>query len=188
MQKKQNTATHLLPKQDHPNSDMKKEKYLLKRIWTYTKHPILGKLLIAEMLLTMGMGQMEATFALFLKEVFSWSVTQASFAFVYCGVIMALTQGLLIRKLMPRFGEKRLLFVGIVITLLSMLGIFLSYFMWIHQWGVYAIGFFWIRIDHLILRKWFLYTSSFRDSEPNCSTIRTGECDGNLSELCHNRS
>ena len=151
---KEKNSHHLLHRKDD-HSHTLKDKHPLKRIWVYTKHPILGKLLIAEMLLTIGMGQLEATFALFLKEVFSWSMIQASFVFVYSGLIMALTQGFFIRKLMPRFGEKKLLFLGIVMTLLSMLGISLSYFMWIHQWGIYAIGFFWSSTDCFILRKWF---------------------------------
>ena len=112
------------------------------KIWksfvSYIRHPLLGKLLMAEMLLTIGMGQMEATFALFLKEVFSWSVTMTSFAFVYIGFMMVFTQGYLIRKLMPIYGEKTLLFIGIVISLLAMLTMASSFF--VSQYAIWILA------------------------------------------------
>ena len=104
--------------------------HFLKKLISYSKHPILGRLLLAEMLLTIGMGQMEATLALFLKEVFSWSVTTTSFAYVYIGLVMVFSYGFLIRKLMPFYGEKNLLLTGIIMSLFAMLTIGLSFFMW----------------------------------------------------------
>ena len=110
-----------------------------KKFISYIKHPLLGKLLMAEMLLTIGMGQMEATFALFLKEVFFWPVTTTSFAFVYIGFIMVFTQGYLIRKLMPIYGERLLLFAGIIISILAMAGIALSFFL--SQYAIWMLLF-----------------------------------------------
>ena len=104
--------------------------HFLKKLISYSKHPILGRLLLAEMLLTIGMGQMEATLALFLKEVFSWSITTTSFAYVYIGLMMAFTYGFLIRKLMPLYGEKNLLLTGIIMSVFAMLTMGLSFFMW----------------------------------------------------------
>ena len=119
--------------QTHQNQPMARQQkmiYFLKKLISYSKHPILGKLLLAEMLLTIGMGQMEATLALFLKEVFSWSVTTTSFAYVYIGLVMTFSYGYLIRKLMPVYGEKNLLLTGIIMSLLAMLTMGLSFFMW----------------------------------------------------------
>ena len=116
--------------QNQSVSNQQKIIYFLKKLISYSKHPILGRLLLAEMLLTIGMGQMEATLALFLKEVFSWSVTTTSFAYVYIGLVMAFSYGFLIRKLMPLYGEKNLLLTGIIMSLFAMLTMGLSFFMW----------------------------------------------------------
>ena len=106
----------------------------------HIRHPILGKLLMAEMLLTVGMGQMEATLALFLKEVFFWSVTTTSFAYVYIGIMMTLTHGFLIRKLMPLYGEKILLLTGIIASICAMLTMALSFFTLGFAVGVFGLG------------------------------------------------
>ena len=116
--------------QNHSTTNQEKIIYFLKKLISYTKHSILGKLLLAEMLLTIGMGQMEATLALFLKEVFSWSVITTSFAYVYIGLVMVFSYGYLIRKLMPIYGEKNLLLTGIIMSLFAMLIMGLSFFMW----------------------------------------------------------
>lgn len=123
--------------------------------WSYIRRPVLRSLFTAEMLLTIGMGQMEVTLALFLKEVFSWSLITTSFAFVYVGLVMALTQGLLIRKLMPYLGERRLLFTGVVMAMMAMLAIAFSYFIRDNNDPIYAILVFGLAISVLSVGNGF---------------------------------
>ncbi len=52
---------------------------------------------------------------LFVREKFGWS-WHGFFRFAYIGVIMVFTQGFLIRKMMPKYGERRLLFVGLAFS------------------------------------------------------------------------
>ena len=141
--------------QNQSVSSRQKIIYFLKKLISYSKHPILGRLLLAEMLLTIGMGQMEATLALFLKEVFSWSVTTTSFAYVYIGLVMAFSYGFLIRKLMPLYGEKES-FIDRYHYELTCNVDNGSFFFYV---GLYC---FIIRCNPFSIRQRYLYTCSFR--------------------------
>jgi DHA1 family tetracycline resistance protein-like MFS transporter len=58
----------------------------------------------------------EGTFSLFLSRRLGWDVRSASFAFAGMGFLSALVQGGLIRKLVPRLGEPRLILAGLVLV------------------------------------------------------------------------
>ena len=45
----------------------------------------------------------------------NWSAEKAAYAFAMLGFVSALIQGGLIRRLVPRFGEARLILVGLAI-------------------------------------------------------------------------
>jgi MFS transporter, DHA1 family, tetracycline resistance protein len=64
----------------------------------------------------------QSTNALFMKEVLHWGPAGIGTVLFIVGVIDILTQGFLIRKLLPLFGEFRLATAGLV---LSMLGFFI---------------------------------------------------------------
>lgn len=76
------------------------------------KRPVVGSLLITLFCSGLAMAHMESMLFIYVKEVFGWSLQQASFGFAFVGISIAFTQGFLIRKLLPRFGEKKLMFVG----------------------------------------------------------------------------
>ena len=95
----------------------------LKEVFRFSLKPVLGVLLVAGFLQIAGMGQLEATFALLMKLEFDWDLKTTSYAFAYIGVMIAFTQGYLIRKLMPKFGERILLGVGLFVGALGMAGI-----------------------------------------------------------------
>ena len=58
----------------------------------------------------------EGTIALFLKDRFGWESRQAAFAFAGLGLVSAVVQGGLIRRLVPRFGEVRLIVFGLAMA------------------------------------------------------------------------
>jgi DHA1 family tetracycline resistance protein-like MFS transporter len=78
--------------------------------------PTLGLLLFLLFLNTFALAHVEATLFLFVQQKFNWSLTQASFGFAYIGVIMVITQGYLIRKFMPVYGERRILTAGLALS------------------------------------------------------------------------
>jgi MFS family permease len=88
----------------------------LKKISNVLSRPIVGPLVFTFFLASLAMAHMEATLFLYVKDEFSWTMTQASLGFAYVGVMMVITQGYLIRKLMPKIGERKLLITGLSMT------------------------------------------------------------------------
>jgi MFS transporter, DHA1 family, tetracycline resistance protein len=90
------------------------------------KQPNLGSLMIIFFLTSTAMALMEATLILLVKEKFSWGLKEVSFGFAYIGVMIVITQGFLVRRLIPKFGEKVILRFGLVLITLSFFGIAFS--------------------------------------------------------------
>lgn len=96
------------------------------RLKLFLRHgakPIVNKLMLVFFLATFAMACMEATLILFVGDRFNWGLEQVSFGFAYIGIIAAFTQGYLVRKLIPKFGEKTLLLVGLFLMTLGLGGI-----------------------------------------------------------------
>ncbi len=92
----------------------------LQNILNHLKIETMGALIIIFFLLSMSMSAMEATLILYMGEVFHWGIKEVSLGFLYIGVIMIFTQGFLVRKLLPRWGERKVLVVGIVLFMIGM--------------------------------------------------------------------
>ena len=75
--------------------------------------PLLGLMLLI-LLVTGAFAMMEATLALFAQQRFGWGDGEMSATFVYIGVLGVVVQGGLIGPLVRRFGEERLIPVGIL--------------------------------------------------------------------------
>lgn len=63
-------------------------------------------------IVTMAFTQMEACFALFMRDRFGFDAMQAGWLLAYMGVIMVLLQGGLIHRLVKKFGEVPLAIAG----------------------------------------------------------------------------
>jgi multidrug resistance protein len=59
---------------------------------------------------------MESTFALFGERRFDYGAVEMGLLFTYIGVLAALGQGVLVGRVVPRFGEPRVLVAGLVGT------------------------------------------------------------------------
>jgi MFS transporter, DHA1 family, tetracycline resistance protein len=88
-----------------------------RRIYKALFTPVLSTLMLLTFLNTFAMAHIEASLFLFVQDKWQWSLTQASFGFAYIGLILVFTQGYLIRKWMPRLGEKKMLIAGIGFSL-----------------------------------------------------------------------
>lgn len=98
-----------------------------KRILKTFSTPILGSVIALVFLNTFAMAHVEASLFLYVQDEFKWSLMKASLGFAYIGLIMVFTQGYLIRKWMPKYGERRLLLAGLVLTAIGFLGIGLAH-------------------------------------------------------------
>jgi len=78
--------------------------------------PGVGRLVLIGFLAVLAFAAYEGTFSLYLLRRFHWEPRTAAFAFAGLGLISALVQGGLIRPLVPRFGEARLIIAGLALA------------------------------------------------------------------------
>jgi MFS family permease len=84
----------------------------LRSMLTYLKQKTLGPLISVYFLSTFAMATMESTLILFMGEKFQWGVREVSFGFAFIGLIAVISQGFLVRKLIPILGERKMLILG----------------------------------------------------------------------------
>ncbi|MBX6313656.1 MAG: MFS transporter [Isosphaeraceae bacterium] len=80
-----------------------------------------GLLVTVGALVVLAFAALEGTYSLFLAERLGLSPRGAAFGFAFLGLVSAFVQGGLIRRLVPRFGEPRLLLTGIGAILIGFL-------------------------------------------------------------------
>jgi multidrug resistance protein len=97
-----------------------------RKIFSCLGRPTLGRLIVLYFLNTFALAQVEAALFLFVQDRFHWSYTNASFGFAYIGVMMAFTQGFLIRKMIPKLGEAKMVVIGFLTMGLGLLGLSFS--------------------------------------------------------------
>jgi MFS transporter, DHA1 family, tetracycline resistance protein len=86
--------------------------------------PRLLVLMILFFVITFGFANLEGTFSLYLERQFHYGRKETSWLFTFIGVMMVIVQGGLVRRLVPRVGERKLVIAG---TLLMGVGFFLQY-------------------------------------------------------------
>ncbi len=95
----------------------------IKLIFKHLHTPTVGPLIILFFMCGLAMAHMESNLFIYVDDVFNWSHLKANLGFAYVGVVMVFTQGFLIRKLLPRFGERNLLPRGIILMAIGFAGI-----------------------------------------------------------------
>ena len=84
-----------------------------------TRHR-LARLHLIAFFATLAMAIFETTFALIAPLVYGYSASGVGGLLAFAGVLQAITQGYLLGKLVKRFGEKRLIRVGMILFALGM--------------------------------------------------------------------
>src|SRR5260370_6472885 len=75
--------------------------------------PVLARLLVVFFLAILAFSGMETTFAWWAIAQFGWGPRPIGFVFFYCGLLLALMQGVLIGPFTRRIGEERLMLAGL---------------------------------------------------------------------------
>lgn len=88
--------------------------------------PVVGPLMGVFFLSSFAMSAMEMNLVLYMKDRFSWGIREVSFGFAYIGIIMVLTQGVLVRRLLPKMGERIVLRTGLILFSIGLLGVALA--------------------------------------------------------------
>ncbi len=89
------------------------------RILHHFRIETIGPLMFVFFLSSFAMSCMEATLVLYAKDRFGWGLKEVSFGFAYIGVIIVLTQGFLVRRLIPKVGEKQVLRAGLIFMVIG---------------------------------------------------------------------
>jgi DHA1 family tetracycline resistance protein-like MFS transporter len=88
--------------------------------------PGIAQLILLGFLTVLAFAALEGTLSLYLHRRMDWNARSAAFVFAGLGLLSALVQGGLIRRLVPRFGEPRLIGAGIAIVALGFAGLALA--------------------------------------------------------------
>lgn len=91
----------------------KPRRHRWKELFKHLGRPIAGPLMFVFFLSGLAMAQMEAMLFPYMADAYGWDLKMASYGFAYIGVLMVLTQGVLVRRFMPKLGERRTLAIGL---------------------------------------------------------------------------
>jgi DHA1 family tetracycline resistance protein-like MFS transporter len=85
--------------------------------------PGIGQLVLLGFLSVLAFAALESTLSLFLEQRMNWDARSAAFVFAGLGFLTALVQGGLIRRLVPKFGEPRLIVSGVGLVAMGFAGV-----------------------------------------------------------------
>ncbi|MFY7827093.1 MAG: TCR/Tet family MFS transporter [Flectobacillus sp.] len=100
-----------------------------------TKYPLLFGLSLALFCIQLAGQTNPSTWAYYTKLVFHWSKREIGLSLGFAGVAVAIVQGFLSRKIIPKLGEKNSIFVGLAFW---SVGFLLYSFAW-KGWMMYVI-------------------------------------------------
>lgn len=102
----------------------------IKNLTRVMRFPVLKQVLFMYFLLTLALAGIEASLFLYVRDKLSWSHFPSSIGFTYIGLMLVLTQGFLVRKLIPIFGENKTVIWGFIIAGIGFAGVGLTNWLW----------------------------------------------------------
>lgn len=82
-------------------------------VWNALKRPNLSALLLALFGFNFAFSGLQNNFSLFTLERFDWGPNQNAVLFSFVGVVGVVMQAVIVRRLVPRFGDRRLAIFGL---------------------------------------------------------------------------
>ncbi len=79
------------------------------------RRPVLSRLIVIFFMVILAFAAMESIFALWALRQLDWGPEKVGYVFAYLGLLSAIMQGGLTRRLTKRYGEERLLLCGLVL-------------------------------------------------------------------------
>lgn len=77
-------------------------------------NPVVSRVLIVTLIYMAGFSAMESVFGLWAQDRYAWGAREVGLSFMIVGIVSALNQGIFTGKLARRFGETRVLTVGML--------------------------------------------------------------------------
>ncbi len=125
-----NLNESLVKQTDEPEKPITLKMGRIENIAKFLNMPVVGTLIFTFGMATLAMSMMEATLVLFMKDKFNWGIKEVSFGFAYIGICIVITQGFLVRKLIPKIGERNVLRIGLTCMAIGMSGIAFAEHIW----------------------------------------------------------
>lgn len=119
----------------------KRRKFDIKRanpigsLLSLKKYPMIVALVASLFLVTVGGFAVQGTWTFYTMEKFSWSEWQVGLSLGFVGLMVAIVQGGLIRVIIPKLGQERALFFGLIINAFGLVAFGLAS----SPWMMYAI-------------------------------------------------
>ena len=110
-------ATFKLQESRRPSQDSSRSSHRAFRPGEVMRHlstPGQSVILLAIFITTFGFAQFESTLSL-LTERFGYSVQWNFLLYAYVGLVLTIGQGMLVRRLLPRLGERRMALIGVTL-------------------------------------------------------------------------
>jgi len=79
-----------------------------------TRYPLISGLVTSLVLIYIAAHAVQSTWSFFTMEKFGWSEAMVGYSLGFAGLMVAIVQGMLIRKINPKLGPKRSVTVGIL--------------------------------------------------------------------------
>ncbi|MEQ1734960.1 MAG: TCR/Tet family MFS transporter [Rhodoglobus sp.] len=86
-----------------------------------TKYPVVLGLAFTLFLMGVAQRALESTWVLFTEHRFGWSIRDTGISLAVVGLTAALVQGGLVRRIIPKIGERRALTTGIIVSSIAYL-------------------------------------------------------------------
>src|SRR5262245_36568699 len=108
------------------------------------RHPVVLGLLISLFLWSLGHQVMPSTWSFYTKFRFGWSEAMIGLSLAAAGTVMATSQAVLMRALVPRFGEKGSAMLGMAVACVGYVGFATAtrgwmMFAWLATWLMAAL-------------------------------------------------
>lgn len=114
-------AVFLLPESLRPESAPAGRRWLdVSALRHAFRYPLVGLILATMFLTTFAFAQFESTLSMLTLQL-GLSARRNFFVFAYIGFVLALSQGLLVRRLVPRLGEFRMGAIGAVLMAVGLM-------------------------------------------------------------------
>lgn len=110
-----------LPKEDRRPFDWRRSNPT-GTLMALRKYPVVIGMISAYFLFMMGHHALPSTWTYFTIEKFQWSERQIGYSFAFVGVLMVLTQAVLLRRILPIIGQHKAALVGFLFCIVSFLG------------------------------------------------------------------
>ena len=90
------------------------------------KHPVVLRLAIVFFLVNLAGQSLPSTWAYYTMERYGWTEKGVGFSLAYVGLCIAIVQGGLTRIIIPKIGEQRAVYTGLILNTIGMIAVALS--------------------------------------------------------------